>query len=172
MLHYCLQPCISGCHAGCGCVCVFLVCGWSEWLWGMAVFNDHESSSCCSVRLRNCVGLWSVGCWPDPCTWWCSWPPHDCVPDQVWVTVIAPLPNSHHSSFTAVISLTQVFQTCVIVRKFFWNAEWIEIHPIKNYPVAHADTTDVTTVLSTSFLRAIPPYILASLMWRPTDNYI
>ena len=40
-------------------------------------FHNHESSRCCSLWLRNCVWLLSVGYLPDPCMCWNTWPPDD-----------------------------------------------------------------------------------------------
>ena len=40
------------------------------------------------------------------------------VPDLVRVAVLAPIGNSDHSSLSAVISIAQAFQTCVLVGKF------------------------------------------------------
>ena len=40
------------------------------------------------------------------------------VPDLIWVSVVAPVGNSDHSSLPAVISLAQLFRTCVLVGKF------------------------------------------------------
>ena len=37
------------------------------------------------------------------------------VPDLVRVAVVAPIGNSDHSSFSAVISMAQAVQTCVCV---------------------------------------------------------
>ena len=55
---------------------LFHVCGWFEWpSSGVVGFYNHKSSWCCSLWLRNCVWLWSVGCRNDPCTWLNTWPP-------------------------------------------------------------------------------------------------
>ena len=43
------------------------------------------------------------------------------VPDLVRVAVVAPIGNSDHSSLSAVISMAQAFQTCVLVGKFSSN---------------------------------------------------
>ena len=40
------------------------------------------------------------------------------VPDLVWVPVVAPIGNSDHSFLSAVISMAQAAQTCVLVGKF------------------------------------------------------
>ena len=37
---------------------------------GVVGFYDHEPSWSCSLCLRNCLRLRSVGCRPNSCTWW------------------------------------------------------------------------------------------------------
>ena len=51
----------------------------SCWFLDLAVvgFYDHEPSWSCSLWLRNCLWLWSVGHQPNPSTWWNTWPPGD-----------------------------------------------------------------------------------------------
>ena len=48
------------------------------------------------------------------------------VPDLVWVSVVAPIGNSDHSSLAAVISM-RLFRTCVLVGKFSLNIKLIGI---------------------------------------------
>ena len=67
---------INGCRAGQGCACLFTVFGWFEYpSSGVVGFYDNEPSWCCSLWFRNGAWLWSVGCQPDQCTWWNTWPP-------------------------------------------------------------------------------------------------
>ena len=69
---------IDGCRAGWVCLCLFPVCGLFEWpSSGVVGFNYHEPSWSCSLWFRNCFWLWLVGCWPNPCTWWNTWPLDD-----------------------------------------------------------------------------------------------
>ena len=57
---------------------LFPFCGWFEWSSsGVVGFYDHERSWSCSLLLGNCLLLSSVGCRPNPCTWWDTWPPDD-----------------------------------------------------------------------------------------------
>ena len=41
--------------------------------------------------LLNCLRLRSVGCWPNPCAWWNTWPPDDCCSWLNMVAVVAPV---------------------------------------------------------------------------------
>ena len=57
-----------------------------EWL-GSTTTNSHGVAA-----FDDCVRLWSVGCRPDPCTWWntlppydwCSWPHSGCCCSTHW----------------------------------------------------------------------------------------
>ena len=69
---------INGCCAGWECACLFPFCLWFEWpSSGVIGFCNYKWSWCCSVWLHNCVWLQPVGCRPDPCIWWNTWPPDD-----------------------------------------------------------------------------------------------
>ena len=76
--HFLLFTSINGCRAGWGCPCLFPVCGWFEWpSSGVIGFYDHEPSWSCGLWLHNSLWLRLVGCRPNPCTWWNTWPPDD-----------------------------------------------------------------------------------------------
>ena len=71
-------------------------CGYCEMLsfivWGVRLFYHHKPSYNCSVWLHNCLQLRSVGCRPNLCTWWNTWPPVDwCSWPIVLVAVLAPI---------------------------------------------------------------------------------
>ena len=76
--YFLLFTSINGCRAGWGCSCHFPVFGWFEWpsSWVFG-FYDHEPSWSCSLVFHNSLRLRSVGCRPNPCSWWNTWPPAD-----------------------------------------------------------------------------------------------
>ena len=84
-------------------------------------FYDQESSWCCSFWLHNSVSLRSVGCWPNPCTWWNSWPP------DYWCS----WPHSDHSSLRLAFRWHKHWVNCNTVcgevyhlqREDFWFAD-------------------------------------------------
>ena len=99
---------INGCCTGSGCLSLFPVCGWFEWpSSGVVGFYDHELWWSCSLWLRNCLLLRSVGCRPDPYTWWNAWPDEWCSWHIVWVAAVALIGNLDHSSLLVVISMVQ-----------------------------------------------------------------
>ena len=44
---------------------------------GVVGFYEHEPSWSCSLWLLNCLRFRLVGCRPNSCTWWNTWPPDD-----------------------------------------------------------------------------------------------
>ena len=94
-----------------------LNCHHQEWL-GSTTTNRHGVAA---FDFPNWVWLRSVGCRPDPCTWWNTWPPAMVtdVPDLVRVAVVAPTGNSYHSSLSAVISIAQAVPNLYFSRKVF-----------------------------------------------------
>ena len=119
---------LIGYRTGWGCPRLFYVCGWFEWTSsGVVGFYDHKPSWSCSLWLRNCLQLRSVGCRPNPCTWWNTDLQMTDVPDLVWVAVVALIGNLDHSSLSAVISKAQAVINLCVSRKVFlknqvnWN---------------------------------------------------
>ena len=97
-----------------GCACLIPVYGWLERpSSGKDGFYHHESSWCSGPRLWNCIKLWSTGDWP---SWTLDLLMMD-VPDLVWVTVIAPLASSDHSSLSAVISIAKAIPNLCVSRR-------------------------------------------------------
>ena len=121
------------------CSCLFSVCGWFKWpSSGVVGFYDHEPSWGCSLWLRNCVWLWSVGCRNDPFVWWNTWSPDEwCSWPIVWVGCCCRhIGNSDHSYLSVVISMAQAVPNLCVSRKVFmkhqvnWNTVWGAIYRI------------------------------------------
>ena len=93
----------------------------------MAESYNHKSSWCCSFDFATMSGcdLLVVGL------------THACggtidllmtdVPNLVWVSVVAPIGNTYHSSLSAVIRRLRLFQTCVSLEKFSLKIKLIGI---------------------------------------------
>ena len=117
---------INCCCVVWGRACLFPVCGWIEWpSSGVVGIYNHKSPWCCSLWLFNCVWLRSVGCLPDPCKWWKTWPPDD------WCYLLctdcscSTQGNSDHSSLSAVISMAPTVPNLCVSRKVSLNVKSI-----------------------------------------------
>ena len=118
----------NGCCVGWGCACLFPVCGWFEWpSSGVVGFFNRKSSWCCSLWLRNCGGCDQLFVGPTHVRGGALDLLMTDVPDLVWVSVVAPIGNSDHSSLLAVISMAQavanlcVCQTVFLKYQVNWN---------------------------------------------------
>ena len=135
----------NGCRVDYGCSCLLPVSGWFEWLSsGVVGFYNCKSSWCCGLWLRNCVWLWSVGCWPDPCTgqhltqantWppddWCFWPSS--------VTRITPVCRQS-------LRWIRLIQTCVLTGMFS-----LIIQLVVQYRICPCVTFGLLTILLRSW---------------------
>ena len=70
------------------------------------------------------------------------------VPDLIRVAVVAPIGNSDHSFLSAVISMAQAVQTCVLVGKFFLNIKLIGIQFVVQYRICPVVTLGLLTILT------------------------
>ena len=81
------------------------------------------------------------------------------VPDLVRVAVIAPLGNSdQHLSRWSFRWNKQLFQTCVLLGKFFWNTELIGIQCVVHYVICLGNTYRLLTILLRYWTRSCPCY--------------
>ena len=118
-----LFTCINGCCEGWGCPCLFPVCGWSEcpssglqeWFGSMTT-NCHGVAAFDFTTVSGCDQL--VVSWTHALGGTLDLLMTD-VPDLVWVSVVAPIGNSDHSSLLAVISMAQAVPNLCVSRKVF-----------------------------------------------------
>ena len=69
------------------------------------------------------------------------------IPDLVRAAVVAPTGNADHSSLSTVISISRLFQTCVLVGKFSLSIKSIEIKFVVYYRICHGVTFGMLTIM-------------------------
>ena len=112
-------------------------------------FYHHQPSWSCSFWLRNCLQLRPVGCLVGPT--------HargrtldlrmTDVSDLVRVAVVAPIGNSDHFSLTAVISMAQAVQNCVLVGKCSSNIKSTGKQYVVKYRISPSITFGLLRIL-------------------------